>query len=165
MGLVLVCGFACVAGCSDSGPKLYPATGSVKVDGSPAKGVILVFYPTDTNNKFRPSSVTDDQGQFQLMTIKPNDGAPVGSYQIAASWPADPDEVKPAAGKKAPAAPGISSDEDKGDSFDRLGVNYFNHQTSNLKCEIKAEKNQIPEFNLKKPSSKPQPLRKILEGE
>ncbi len=157
--VLLFCGCLGVAGCSDSGPKLYPTTGSVKVDGAPAKGVILVLYPTDATNKFRPSGVTDEQGQFTLMTLKPNDGAPPGSYQIAASWPTDPNETKAGKAQKDTGLPAISGGENKGSSQDRLGAAYFDHQKSNLKCDIKAEKNQLPELNLKKSSAKPQVIQ------
>ena len=58
-----------LAGCSDA-PALVPVKGSVKVDGKPAKGVVLTFTKVGAGMKdFPASAVTADDGTFSLSLI------------------------------------------------------------------------------------------------
>ena len=67
-GLLICCLFAC--GC-DSGPKLVPISGQVKIDGKPLEmGVVMVWV-----KGYRPASgPIGKDGRFQLMTHTPGDG-------------------------------------------------------------------------------------------
>jgi hypothetical protein len=66
-----------VAGC-DTGPKQYPATGTVTYDGNPVDGASVTFV-SDT----APMGIgtTDSAGKFTILTGgKP--GAPLGTYKV-----------------------------------------------------------------------------------
>jgi hypothetical protein len=51
LGLIssLLYGFvcSCAAGCNDAGPKTYPVTGTVTLDGQPLQEADIVFVPLD----------------------------------------------------------------------------------------------------------------------
>jgi hypothetical protein len=68
----LLCAGLVSVGCG--GPKLFPVTGVVTVDGKPIKGAGILFAPTEG----RPiHGQTDAEGKFRL-----TDGAPAGSYVV-----------------------------------------------------------------------------------
>ena len=69
------------AGCGGSGPKLYPASGTVNYEGKPLAEASILFIPQGG----RPSiGTTDASGKFTLSTGgKP--GAPAGTYSVTVS--------------------------------------------------------------------------------
>lgn len=99
----LICGLMSLVavGCGQSGPKLYPVSGTVTYDGQPLEGASVLFIPQGG----RPSmGMTDGSGKFTIATNgKP--GAPQGTYNVtvskqagataaaAAEMPADSEEV------------------------------------------------------------------------
>ncbi|MCS7305831.1 MAG: DUF4198 domain-containing protein [Thermoguttaceae bacterium] len=67
-------------GCGGSDrPKTYPATGKVIYRGQPVPDAEVTFVPTKGP---MASGKTDAQGQFQLSTFSPNDGAVAGEYTV-----------------------------------------------------------------------------------
>lgn len=79
----VVAGFCLAAitiasGC-DSGPKLVPISGQVKIDGKPLeRGVVTVWV-----KGHRPSyGVLNSEGRFSLSTHKDGDGCPVGEFPV-----------------------------------------------------------------------------------
>lgn len=85
IGVFLLLAF--LAGCSGGGDgykpraKTYKVTGKVTFLGSPLIGASVAFSPTGD----QPVAVgmTDDNGEFTLMTYKAKDGAAAGDYQVA----------------------------------------------------------------------------------
>ncbi len=78
-----------VFGCGDDKIARYPVTGTVLVDGRPAEGATVIFYPVGGSEEFqkeRPFGVTDANGKFDLRTFQPGDGAPAGEYKVMARW-------------------------------------------------------------------------------
>jgi hypothetical protein len=67
-----------VSGC-DSGPKLIPVSGQVKIDGKPLEmGVVMVWV-----KDHRPAcGAIGKDGLFQLMTHSPGDGCVVGEHPV-----------------------------------------------------------------------------------
>jgi len=67
------------AGCQ----RIVDVTGTVTLDGKPARGVIVVFDPPTTD---RPRGVasTDEQGVYRLRRLGPGSkpGVPTGSYTV-----------------------------------------------------------------------------------
>ena len=77
LSLILL-GVAIAVGCS-TGPKLFPATGTVEYEGKPVAGAEVVFVP----DHGRPATaVTDDQGKFSLV-VDGRPGALQGSYKVS----------------------------------------------------------------------------------
>lgn len=68
-----------VTGCQ----RIVDVTGTVRLDGKPAKGVIVVFDPPSTD---RPRGVasTDENGVYRLRRLGPGSksGVPTGSYRV-----------------------------------------------------------------------------------
>ncbi len=69
---------------------VYPVTGKVLVDGKPAKGAFVYFWPKEIGpdlDAYCPYGQADDQGEFRLSTYDESDGAPAGEYKVTFEWP------------------------------------------------------------------------------
>ena len=65
-------------------------------DGSPLSGVQVTFKCDDP--KITATAVTDAEGNYELGTVEPGDGAPAGEYRVSVvelSDLEDPDNPKP----------------------------------------------------------------------
>jgi hypothetical protein len=86
--LVLIAGM--LVGCGNNPLGLRPVSGTVTVDGKPAKGVQVVLVPVKTDlpdaMKQRPIGTSDANGKFSFTTFVLNDGVPTGDYQVTATW-------------------------------------------------------------------------------
>lgn len=128
-----------VAGCgsSDGRIKVYPVHGKVLVNGQPAAGARVVFYPTTAATEGQklpsPSGETDSAGDYMLQSFAPGDGAPVGDYQVTVVWLEPP----------PPNAQGIF------DQRDRLAGRYATPEKSNLTARVEKGGGEIPPFSLK----------------
>ncbi len=62
----------------------YPVTGRILVDGQPMAGVAISAAPAVSNTEDLRSTGgrTDEDGNFQLETFSPGDGAPNGDYKL-----------------------------------------------------------------------------------
>jgi len=68
----------CLPGCGSKGPDLAPVIGILTLDGEPVANAAVMFVPEEGG---RPAEdVTDQQGRFNLATLKPGDGALVGTH-------------------------------------------------------------------------------------
>jgi hypothetical protein len=79
---------ALTAGCS-GGRKLVPVSGTVTVDGQPAKGVVVSFQPlgdkSDENPGRGSSAYTDESGHYTLIYDGEKPGALTGKHRIRIS--------------------------------------------------------------------------------
>ena len=79
-----------ILGCGDSGRvPVYPVRGKVTLDGQPAVGAYVIFYPTTKEEervRLEPRGVTNEVGEFILRTYEAGDGAPEGDYQVITFW-------------------------------------------------------------------------------
>ena len=75
-------------GCSsDQGPKFYPVSGKVLVDGKPAEYATVSLTPVDsTDGRLPAGGIANADGEFRLRTLKEADGAESGEYYVAISW-------------------------------------------------------------------------------
>ncbi len=140
----LVCGYApllCIAlaGCGkdDGRIEVFPTQGKVLVNGQPADGARVVFYPEAPEVDFKkmptPAATTDASGQYQLESYKPKDGAPAGNYKVTVVWLEPP----------PPNAQGIF------DQKDRLGGRFASPDSSKLTATVEDGGGEIPPFELK----------------
>lgn len=85
-----------ILGCGDSGRvPVYPVRGKVTLDGQPAVGAYVIFYPTTKEEervRLEPRGVTNEVGEFILRTYEAEDGAPEGDYQVITFW-GSPDDL------------------------------------------------------------------------
>jgi len=123
----------CVAstGCDS---KLNIVEGQVLHKGLPAKGVIVIFHPSEPKAT-RYSGVTDADGKFTL-TSTDGTGAIVGKYKVTLTWPED---VKPSdlAGKFK------GTDTSGPEPKDRLAGKYDTTAKSTIEIEIRSGRNQL----------------------
>jgi hypothetical protein len=116
-----------VAGCGDGKIARYPVVGVVTVDGKPAADATVVFCPVSGSPelmKERPFSQTDSNGRYELRTLMPGDGAPMGEYKVTIRWPLYP--------------PG------GGQPTDRLGNRYWDPEKTPLTAKVEKGSNDIP---------------------
>ena len=80
---VVLCVLA--AGCGDALPETVPVAGKVTYTGEPLTSGTVTFHPQEIPDGLprRPATGTlDAQGQFQLSTFRPGDGAVPGTYRV-----------------------------------------------------------------------------------
>lgn len=133
---------AFIGGCSSGEQEgrvtVYPVSGVVKVAGQPAAGAKLVFFgatPELTGpGAVGPVATADENGVFHLRSYEPNDGAPMGKFNVTVMWP----EVVPE---------GLDPEVHR--PKDRLKNRYLNPQTSGLVAEVPEGGGELPPFDLK----------------
>ena len=68
-------------GCPEGGPKVYPVSGTVKINGEPAKDVTINFSPIDTTGVMAGGPVTN--GSYELFSgSEGKKGAAAGKYKV-----------------------------------------------------------------------------------
>lgn len=112
-----------------SGPKTGQVSGTVTYQGKPVSGVTVVFHPSSGPVA---TGTTDDSGEFQLMTSKPGDGAPVGMCKVTISAPTPVGESDPAAAEKAAAEAAAQS---------KIPAKYQSPDSSGLTYDVKEGQN------------------------
>jgi len=105
--LAVVC-----AGCSKSGPRLYPVHGKILFEGQPARGATLVLHALGNSapNGIKPRAFVDRDGAFEVFTYAAGDGAPAGEYAVTVvgrigPGPGGPGRRPPAGGKQGRGFP------------------------------------------------------------
>jgi hypothetical protein len=127
LGTVIV-SCAALIGCGSAG--VYPVEGLVTwKDGSPATNLAgsLIFFECPEKKTSSRGSIQPD-GSFQLMTNKPNDGAPAGEHTVLII------EV----GRKSLGGPDSSAI-----APGKIDTRYATPGTSDLRASVKPGKNQI----------------------
>ena len=69
--------------------KVYPVKGKILVNGQPANECQIYLHRTfDDDHPFRvtPQGLTDKNGEFQITSYHPHDGAPEGEYVVTIEW-------------------------------------------------------------------------------
>ena len=126
-----------VSGCGGAkGNNLPKVSGSVNVDGKPADGAVLLFYP-EGGRAATATGTADASGKFTIVTnMEP--GIALGRYKVTASWP-DPSERATAEDLQR----GVSKD-----APDLLGGRYVSVDKSPTTVEITAATKELPPIAL-----------------
>lgn len=118
-------------GCSEeksNSVPVHPVAGQVTLNGRPAPNAVVVFHPKETAVEFpSPSAVADSNGNFQLSTYKPTDGAPAGEYVVTVEMRSF-----------------VLKDGDYIAGPNQVNAKYGKPSTSNLKIRVAEGTNQIP---------------------
>lgn len=78
---LLICTFLLLlCGCGGSGVKLYPVSGTVKVDSEPVEGLTVAFAPAEGG--MSGAGTTDAIGQYTI-TCAQGRGLPAGNYNVS----------------------------------------------------------------------------------
>lgn len=135
LGLFAAVALAC-SSCSSGG--LNPVTGKVLVNGQPAAGAQVTFFPEgDTSLKAVVASGTAaDDGTFTLSTGTQT-GAPAGKYVVAVVW-LDP-KVKVTEQQKMMGMTPDAPDLLKG---------RYSREKSTLRAEVKPGENKLDPFQI-----------------
>jgi hypothetical protein len=127
-----------LAGCGDGKIARYPVKGTIRVDGQPAAGALVIFCPSDGPPEMmneRPYGRTDAQGVYELRTFEPGDGAPAGAYKVMVRWLGGGEQDR-------------GNDRSAGGG-DRLRGRYTNPDQSGLTYTVIEGENEVPPFELK----------------
>jgi hypothetical protein len=94
--LLLGCGVLILGmtGCGGGGadqPDLVPVSGTVKLEGQPAPGIAVMFFPVGVTRGTTYYANTDSSGLYTLQASNGQQGAPVGEYKVTCSKYAMPD--------------------------------------------------------------------------
>ena len=126
----------CSTGCTKAASGLVQVTGKVMVDGKPAEGASLVFFPAppgEPNNV--AAGVVDVDGKFTLVTnMEP--GITPGKYNVTVVWPdrSTKESKTFSMGSK--------------DLPDLLKSKYADPKKSKLSAEVTESTTEIPTFEL-----------------
>jgi tetratricopeptide (TPR) repeat protein len=117
---------------------VYPATGSLMLEGKPLAKATLVLFPLnpEAEDHPRPKAESGPDGTFKLETYEKGDGAPAGEYavQVVQMAPPTAKEIK----------------EERVVYRNLLPARYANPQTSALRVRITSGENKLPALELKK---------------
>lgn len=90
---------ALLVGCQqESSLPVYPVSGTLTINGEPARGAILGFHPTQGDLDKRgtiPAGKVKEDGTFVVSTFDIEDGAPAGEYAVTVFWPQFPSRDDP----------------------------------------------------------------------
>ncbi len=138
---------ATCGGCNP-GERLYPVSGTVTVNGQPAAGAQVTFYPAGQSGlHVVPSTgIVAADGTFTLST-NGKAGAPAGQYEVTIIWPEE--RQSKAASKLPEGYIGEMGRSDDGLAADRLQGRYADRQKSPLRAAVEPRETKLPPFELK----------------
>jgi hypothetical protein len=122
------------ASCGQKTNGLYPVSGQVTLNGSPASGAGVFFHRTgaDPRKEQMIMGIVQEDGSFELVCGSLGKGAPPGEYDVTIEWK----EV---------------SGQNKGRprrSPDKLNGRYADPRNPRLRATVKQETNRLPPFDL-----------------
>jgi hypothetical protein len=129
-------GILACAGCGNPNGA-YSVSGKVLYKGAPAKGAVVYFHRknvTDPLQEHTPQGVVQEDGTFTLASPI-GKGALPGEYVVLIEW-------KEGAGKLRGRSAALTAP-------DRLRGRYMKPNNSPFQVEVKAEKNQLPAFEIR----------------
>ncbi len=139
----------CLTGCGRSDrwvagrPPVYPASGTVMMNGQPLEGATVIFSPEETAAGKPGFAVTDSYGHFQAETFEPKDGLTSGFHKVAIEKTIMVDKQGNL----------VREIREPGDAIEKREVprQYSDFEKSGFRVEVKADgKNQFEAFELKK---------------
>jgi hypothetical protein len=129
-------------GCGDGRPTRWPVTGSVRINGRPAEGALVVLHPVPGTvvaeaEKVRPTGSCDRDGNFVIGTWQQADGVPAGRWKATVEWFLSADMAEE-------ADPETARSEQ-----DRLGGAYADPEETPLTVDVTNSAVQLPSFELR----------------
>lgn len=143
--IALATGVVLFIGCGDARLPRRPVNGSVRVDGKPAGGALVVLHPVAGSvapeaEKIRPTATCDRDGKFVLGTWELADGVPAGRWKATVQW-------FTAAGASDGTDPETAHVE-----TDRLGNAYGDPDATPLSVDVADSAVELPAFELQTPA-------------
>ena len=131
-----------VPGCGDGRLTCHPVRGQVFVDGKPAHGAKVYFFPVNPPSDHRancPIGQVDESGSFTVTTYAEGDGAPAGEYILCFDWPS------------------LHPIKQTFDGGDRLDGKYYSKEASQFRFTVNPGPNETQRFDLKAPPKRERP--------
>ncbi len=129
--------FLFLAGCSSNGSDLVQATGTLTVDGKPAAGASVIYFPNPaTDATAVAAGATDQDGKYSLKSDQKPGIAP-GAYKVSVIW-RDP----------AKQDASVMSMGDIKDPPDLLKGRYADPNRSKLIAEVNESTTELPPLKL-----------------
>ncbi len=121
---------------------LYPAEGTLRVNGKPAHGAVVVFHPQNSGklSATQPVGYVGPDGRYRLTSTN-RVGAPPGDYVVTVSW------FVPAQAKTTKKSLGFV-DPEKGGTVEKLGFRYSNRQKSTITRTLVRGNNEVEPIEL-----------------
>ncbi len=138
---LFVFAFLSPIGCGDSDrPPWASANGVITLEGEPLQNAMVVFAPED--GKRLATGKTNDDGEFELFTFAPGDGAVIGKHQVSVVAREEPKSASSDGGSMAggPAAPKQTKAV--------IPQKYLDAGTSGLQAEVTDGGDNYFEFDL-----------------
>jgi hypothetical protein len=146
--LALVFCVVTVVGCGDGNKlKTYVVKGKITLEGEPLEGAQVIFTPVQEGGEARSASgTTGADGTYTLQTQEgePGAGTTPGEYKVTVKAY---ESVK--TGRKVQGDEGYEM-VDEVESVLKSPKRYSNAQTTDLTATVKAEKENMCDFDLKK---------------
>ncbi|MDR2643849.1 MAG: hypothetical protein LBC74_13785 [Planctomycetaceae bacterium] len=95
LAVQLVCGCREVPPRPEGLPRVYSCNISVKFGGKPISGVRVMFIPDNPESKWKPTGMTDTEGNVVLYSSFGYEGAPAGEYTATFSLIEEPEDSAP----------------------------------------------------------------------
>jgi hypothetical protein len=138
-GMLLLSAMGCGASQDRDRLPVFPAKGTVKLEGSSPQGALIVLHPKSASSHahdstiIRPYGTIRSDGTFELTSYETNDGAPAGEYSVTLEL------------RKAIKYPNGSA----GPGPNLVPKKYTKSDTSPLLVQIKPGENQLPPIIVK----------------
>ena len=86
--LMLAASLVIAAARVKSAVAVFPVSGKVTFQGSPAAGAQVVLHPVNSSesNDVAPTATVQNDGSFAITAYDPGDGAPEGDYVATVQW-------------------------------------------------------------------------------
>lgn len=131
--LIAAAALAFAPGCrrGEVRPTLYPARGTLTINGEPAAGAMLVLHPADGQSfdarETRPTAKVGEDGTYHVTTYQEGDGAPTGEYRVSLLWFNNPESSN---------------------AWDRLAGRFANPATSKIRVVVQDGKDRLDPIEL-----------------
>lgn len=132
-------------GCGGDHHRVYPVSGKISFDGKPMEGGgAIALIPTGSETGKAAGGIIDEDGNYTLSTYVENDGSIPGKFRVIITQTAvEEPEATPDGTAPRESVPFLSADK-------LIPPIYSDFKGSPLTVEIKAEKQEGVDFDLKR---------------
>jgi hypothetical protein len=132
LALLLLSGLSLMPIACGGPVKCYRVSGEVFLDGQPASGAEIMFYPVeDEKSPYKPSATVESDGSFRLTTYTAYDGAPAGEYKVTIVW-----------------RDGVREEGETHYGPDKFGNHYRSPKVTTLTATVEPKSNFLARFDL-----------------
>ncbi len=125
---------ALFVGCGgETGPAVYPVTGTVTYQGQAVEGAVVAFRGESATKI--ATGTTDSEGRFQLATYQPGDGAVPGKHTVTVSKTIEAGDTSVSLSMDE----ALENPQAQADSQNELPARYADPATSPIELTVSAD--------------------------